>query len=315
MKKKEKSYQYKIKLKYQRKQLIIIGAIAVLLLSVIVIFGRYVTNNINNFFMRSKEFYFNSDKLKETEAVYQIDNWSGIDSYDIIINMDSRKNNLEAAKYDIAYNIKYTCSNNAICQLSKPNGTIYASNNTDSFNLTITPNRQLEVGDKVEVDIEVESMAQYKKTLKGKFTLVVGKEKLSYQITDEAQNPYMELRLTNTLSYYIVDQAFDGYTQGQKIDSDTYLGLSEENKKNCYSSMVTMKFDPTKILIDMTNEMFEKATNINRTTINGKTYISEITISVDAISSVDIRFYKVDVSQDYTYPKGNNSPIVTITSK
>ena len=37
-------------------------------------------------------------------------------------------------------------------------------------------------------------------------------------------------------------------------------------------------------------------------------------ISIDAISSREIRFYKVDVSQDYTYPNNNNS-IVTITSE
>ena len=229
--------------------------------------------------------------------------------------MDSRKNNLEAVTYDIGYNISYTCSDNAICQLSKTNGTIKATSNTDSFNLTITPNRQLEIGDKVEVEIQVESTAQYKKILKGKFTLVVGKERLSYQITDSAHSPYMELRLTNTLSYYIVNQAFDAYTVGQKIDSDTYIALSDENKKKCYSTMVTMKFNPSEVLIDMTNNTFEKATNIETTTINGKTYINSITINMDAISSEDIRFYKVDVSKNYTYPNGNSSSIVTITSK
>lgn len=315
MKENKKSYQYKIRLKYQRKQLVIILIMLICLISVFTILGRYITNNINNFFIRSKEFYFNSDKLKESQAVYQIENWSGIDDYIVTINMDSRKNNLEAVTYDIGYNISYTCSDNAICQLSKTNGTIKATSNTDSFNLTITPNRQLEIGDKVEVEIQVESTAQYKKILKGKFTLVVGKERLSYQITDSAQSPYMELRLTNTLSYYIVNQAFDAYTVGQKIDSDTYIALSDENKKKCYSTMVTMKFNPSEVLIDMTNNTFEKATNIETTTINGKTYINSITINMDAISSEDIRFYKVDVSKNYTYPNGNSSSIVTITSK
>lgn len=315
MEKNKKSYQYKIRLKYHRKQLIIILIILICFVSVLTIFGRYIINNINNFFVRSKEFYFNSDKLKESQAVYQIDNWSGIDDYVITINMDSRKNNLEAATYDIGYNISYTCSNNAICQLSKTEGIIKASDNSDSFNLTITPNTQLEIGDKVEVEIQAESTAQYTKTLKGKFTLVVGKERLSYQITDEAQSPYMDLRLTNTLSYYIVNQAFDSYTVGQKIDADTYRALSNENKKKCYSSMVTMKFNPNEILIDMTNDMFEKATNVGKITINGKTYINSITINMDAISSEDIRFYKVDVSKNYTYPNGNSSSIVTITSK
>ena len=43
-------------------------------------YGRYVYQDIRNFYLASKNFYFNSDKLKETMARYQIDNWSGVDS-------------------------------------------------------------------------------------------------------------------------------------------------------------------------------------------------------------------------------------------
>ena len=229
--------------------------------------------------------------------------------------MNSTKNNIEAATYDIGYSVSYECTDNAICTLNKTAGIISQSTNTDFFNITITPNMQLETGDRVIVEIEVTSTAQYKKTLKGRFTLVVGKENLSYQITDKSQNPYMELSITNTLSYYIVDQAFSNYTAGQKIDIDTYLALTDEEKKKCYSSIVTIKFNPTEILFDVTNNAYGDATNIKTTTIDGKTYINEITIPIDAVSSRDLRFYKVDVSKDYTYPNESNTSIVTITSK
>lgn len=300
--------------KYKKKQIIILALIVLCLLSFVIIFGRYVTNTINNFFVRSKEFYFYSDKLSEDNSVYQVDNWSGVDDYVITINMNSNNNNIEAATYDIGYNISYTCSDNAICQLSKTSGTILASTNSDFFNLTITPNTQLSTGDRVVVEVEVNSTAPYKKTLKGKFTLVVGKEKLSYQITDDEQSPYMILSMTNTLSYYTVKEAFGSYTVGQKIDIDTYLALTDEEKKKCYSAIVRIEFDPNEILFDVTNSAYADATNITTTTIGGKTYISGFTISIDAISSREIRFYKVDVSQDYTYPNNNNS-IVTITSE
>ncbi len=300
--------------KYKKKQIIILALITLSLLSFVIIFGRYVTNTINNFFVRSKEFYFYSDKLSEDNSVYQVDNWSGVDDYVITINMNSNNNNIESATYDIGYNISYTCSDNAICQLSKTSGTILASTNSDFFNLTITPNTQLSTGDKVVVEVEVNSTAPYKKTLKGKFTLVVGKEKLSYQITDDEQSPYMILSMTNTLSYYTVKEAFGSYTVGQKIDIDTYLALTDEEKKKCYSAIVRIEFDPNEILFDVTNSAYADATNITTTTIGGKTYISGFTISIDAISSREIRFYKVDVSQDYTYPNNNNS-IVTITSE
>ena len=300
--------------KYKKKQIIILALIVLCLLSFVIIFGRYVTNTINNFFVRSKEFYFYSDKLSEDNSVYQVDNWSGVDDYVITINMNSNNNNIESATYDIGYNISYTCSDNAICQLSKTSGTILASTNSDFFNLTITPNTQLSTGDRVVVEVEVNSTAPYKKTLKGKFTLVVGKEKLSYQITDDEQSPYMILSMTNTLSYYTVKEAFGSYTVGQKIDIDTYLALTDEEKKKCYSAIVRIEFDPNEILFDVTNSAYADATNITTTTIGGKTYISDFTISIDAISSREIRFYKVDVSQDYTYPNNNNS-IVTITSE
>lgn len=303
--------------KYKIKKLIILICILLCTFSFILIFGRYVTNSINNFFIRTKEFYFYSDKLSEgNSSVYQIDNWSGVDDYVITINMNSRKNNIKAVDYDIEYDISYTCSDNAICQLSKTEGIIYANSNADFFNLTITPNGQLDVGDKVVVEIEANSKGKYKKTIKGKFTLVVGKEMLSYQITDSKQNPYMELRITNTLSYYIVNEAFGEYSVGDKIDSDTYLNLSDTEKTKCYSALVTIEFDPQKVLFDITNELYKEATNIETTVIDGMTYIKALTFSIDASSSKDIRFYKVDVSSDYTYPNSSgSSAIVNVTSK
>ena len=54
-----------MKRKYNKRQILIRIAILLMLSSFVVIFGRYVTKNINNFFVRSKEFYFYSDKLTE----------------------------------------------------------------------------------------------------------------------------------------------------------------------------------------------------------------------------------------------------------
>ncbi len=309
------NYQLNLKRIYKKKQTIIIITILLFAISFVTVFGRYVTNSINDFFMRSKEFYFYSDKLSEEKTIFQIENWSGVDDYTITVNMNSRKNNLEVATYDIGYNITYTCSDNVICQLSKDKGIIAKETNTDFFNLTITPNTQLDTGDKVVVEIEATTNSNYAKTIKGRFTLIVGQEKLTYHITDSPNNPYAELRITNTLSYYVVAQNFSNFTTGQKIDFDTYLSLSEADKAKCYSSIVTITFDPSEILIDNTSESYQKATNVTTKTINGKSYINSITLSIDAISSVDLRFYKVDTSKDYTYPNLNNYSVVSVTTK
>lgn len=303
-------------IKYKKNQIIIATLIALSLLSFIIIFGRYLTSNVSNFFVRSKEFYFFSDKLSEDTSVYQVDNWSGVDDYTITINMNSRLNNIESATYDIGYDISYTCSDNAICQLSKTQGIIKADTNSDFFNLTITPNTQLKDGDKVVVDVVVNSTAPYKKTLKGKFTFVVGKEKLTYQITDKSQDPYMLFSMTNTLTYYTIKESFDSYRVGDRIDIDTYLSLSEDKKAKCYSAEVRIEFNPREVLFDVTNSAYSDATNITTTNIDGKTYINGFTIKIDAISSREIRFYKVDVNKDYTYPNNQQeSSIITVTTE
>ena len=300
--------------KYKKKQIILVLIILIIIISLVVIFGRFVTNSLNNFFLRSGEFYFESDKLSEEGTTLQVDNWSGVDDYTFTVNINTRKNNIETATYDIPYEIKYNASDNVICNLSKENGIIYASNNSDSFTLTITPNTQLRTGDKVTIDLEVMSIGEYKKTLKGKFILVVGQENISYEITDEKSNPYLELSITNTLSYYTVRQAFGNYNLGDRIDVDAYLALSQENKNKCYSGEVKLEFDPNEVLLDMTSEIYNQAKNIETININGNTYIKSFTINIDAISSVDIRFYKVDVTKDYTYPNNNNDSVIEVTS-
>lgn len=307
--------QLNLKRNYHKKQIIIVLAILLCATSFVIVFGRYVTESINNFFVRSKEFYFFSDKLAERGATFQVENWSGVEDYTITVNMNSRKNNIKAATYDIGYDIKYKCSDNAICQLSKNSGIIDKDSNTDFFNLIITPNTQLGTGDRVTVDIEVTSNTGYIKTLKGKFTLVVGQENLTYQITDAPDKPYMELRVTNTLPYYIVDQAFGSYTVGQKIDIDEYLKLVDEDRAKCHSAIVTVGFDPKDVLIDNTNENYQKVTDIKNTLIDGVTYINGFALAIDAISSADLRFYKTDTSRDYTYPNLENYSVVMITSE
>lgn len=300
--------------KYKKKQIILVLIVLIIIISLVVIFGRFVTNSLNNFFLRSGEFYFESDKLSEEGTTLQVDNWSGVDDYTFTVNINTRKNNIETATYDIPYEIKYSASDNVICNLSKENGIIYASNNSDSFTLTITPNTQLRTGDKVTIDLEVISTGEYKKTLKGEFILVVGQENISYEITDEKSNPYLELSITNTLSYYTVRQAFGNYNLGDRIDVDAYLALSQENKNKCYSGEVKLEFDPNEVLLDMTSEIYNQAKNIETININGNTYIKSFTINIDAISSVDIRFYKVDVTKDYTYPNNNNDSVIEVTS-
>ena len=306
-------YNKKKSTKKKKDKRIFLMIMLVIFIFITTVFGRYITSSIHDFFLRSKEFYFYSDKLKEEGANYQIENWSGVDRYEIVINMNSRSNNLNVTSYDIDYDISYTYSDNIICDISKTSGTIYASTNSDSFNIMLTPNTQLNTGDTVWVEITATSKGPYKKTLTGKFTLVVGKENVSYTIEDIENRQYLELKITNTLSYYTVEQSFDSHKAGDRITIDEYLSLSEENKRKCYSARVNIDFNPENVLIDITNGTYKNGTNVQTTQIDGFTYVDSFSLSIDAITSVNIRFYKTDVTKDYTY-NGLGNPVITVST-
>lgn len=301
--------------KYRRKQILLLSVLLLFSTSILVSFGRYAIKRINNSFTRTKEFYFYSDKLSKDGADYQILNWSGVDDYTITVNLNSNANNLLKASYDLDYEINCTCSSNLICELSKTSGTISANTNSDFFNINITPNAQFRTGDTAEVEITVEVNEPYHSVLSGKFTFVVGQESLTYQIDDSVGSTYLELSITNTISFYNVETAFETYSVGDKISEEVYSTLSDENKAKCYSSIVTLSFDPNILRLDMTDENYLKTIAVNDTTIGGKTYINGMTFKIPASSSTKVRFYKLIPSNNYTYPIVNSSPIITLTNR
>ena len=140
-----KKSKYDIIKNYNFKQIAILFILVIFTISFVSVLARYVVKKISNFYTYSQEFYFDSDKLKEDNPVYQLENWPGVDPYTITINMNSYGNNLLKTSYDIEYEISYVCSNNAICQISKQDnkGVISANTNTDFFNVIITPNTAL----------------------------------------------------------------------------------------------------------------------------------------------------------------------------
>lgn len=297
----------------KNKKVIIIFAIFFLvLIGTIPTLGRYIGNEIKNYYLSSKNFYFNSDKLQPNGIVYQVENWSGVDSYSVTFNMNSYKNNTVFSETDIKYEIIYSCSENVTCTINKTEGIIFASEHTDSFTVTITPIKPLEDNDKATINVEVKSTSPYTKTLKGTFNVVVGKMGLTYEVIDEPSSTYFEVSITNTLDYYIVRESFNDYPVGHKIDIDEYLSLTDENKEKCASSIATINFDPNIVLLDMTTTAYLESIDTTKITIDGFEYINGLSFKIDALSSYRVKFYKVDSNNDYTYPFENENSIVNI---
>ena len=293
-------------------KLLFIVIIILLLIPFVSTFSKFVYKQIQDTYFNSKNFYFASDKLGEELLTYQIDNWNGIDPYNITINMNSFKNNLVSSDSDISYDISFKCSNNILCSSSKSSCVISAATNTDQFTINSTPNVKLDDGDSIWIEVEATSTSPYIKTLKARFVINVGYYGVSYEITDNSNDLFLELKITNTLDYYNVKESFDNYQVGDKIDISTYLNLDDTNKKKCASITVLLNFDPNILLIDMTNNAYLNSNSYSTTTIDNYNYINGISFTVEAISSEYVRFYKKDPSQNYVYPNSSNESIIDV---
>lgn len=279
--------------------------------------GRYAYKEIKNYFLKTNKFYFNCDKLSESGSNIEMTNWSGVGSYTIVFNMNNYSNRLLKSDEDIEYDISFNCSSNVTCSIenNKTNGTITSETNSDSFTIVISvpANVVLHDRDAVELNVEATSTSPYVKRLYGTFRLVVGHYGLSYEIEDSANSPYLSLKNTNTLDYYIVKTAFGDYTVGSQIDIPTYQSLSETDKQKCASAIITLRFNPNVILLDMTSENYQNAFNIETERINNYDYIKAFSFKIDAMSSNNIKFYKKNVSNNYSYPGQNANSIITVT--
>ena len=192
-----------------KNKIIYIVIITIFLLSLITLtYGRYIYNSVRDFYLASKSFYFESDKLTVNRAIYQVDNWSAVDPFLITINLNNNKNNLvqlcfqiQRLHSDITYEISYVCSDNILCSVNSTGGTLYTEPGTTNFTAIITPNATFQNGDEVFIEITVKSTSPYKKTLKGRFILKVGKSGIYYSIDDKIGSPYLNFNITNTLDY------------------------------------------------------------------------------------------------------------------
>lgn len=278
-------------------------------------FGRYIYLEVRDFYLASKNFYFYSDKLDSSIKRYTIDNWSGVEDYPIVINMNNYLNNKKYSSSDIYYDVNFNCSTNVICTSNIGDGSrvILSESHTDSFQINVRPNAEFHDGDNAWLEVYASSTVPYVKSLSGRFVLNVGKIGTTYKINDSLGSPYFDLIVTNTLDYYTVNQSFGDYAAGHRLDINTYMALSDVNKSKCSSVITNVSFNPNVTILDMTNQNYLDGRNITSTTIGGYQYINGFTFDVDALSSTTVRFYKKNTLVDYTYPLGSSESIIDVS--
>lgn len=302
----------KINIKNKKRILLFLLIFAILLPGGITL-SKYIAKSIKNYILESNNFFFNSDKLTEDGINYEINNWGGSDSIQIQFQLNNYKNNILSSESDITYSINATCDSSIICSLDNNNGIIYKNEKIDNVTLTINPTRIFNDGESININVTATSSSPYVKELSASFKITVGKRGISYEITDEEDSPYLIFSITNSNNLYKVKENFDTYSIGDILSVDVYLKLSDVNKLKCYCTLVTLSFDPNYVVIDTTQSLLKNA-DYQETSVNGVNYINRVTFDVDAMTSKEIRFYKKNISINYTYPIINDTPIINFSA-
>ena len=276
--------------------------------------AKYIKEEFHSYFLNAKHFYFTSNRLKKNDPTYLVNNWSGVGSFDISFDLLSTKNSLVYTDYDIPYTVSAVCPNDVTCTLDKSSGTVYSASQThsDTVTLSVNPTRNYEEGDRLQIKITASSTEPYVETISATFEYVVGKKGITYEIEDEANRPYMVLKITNAINYCKVIQAFGDYHVDQLLDNSVYRGLNASDKAKCVGESITLNFDPNVIILDTTSNIVNTAT-IGNTSISGVDFVSMLNFYIEPVSTMAIKFYKKNTANNYTYPVVNNNSIVTVT--
>ena len=270
-----------------------IVVIIVLLVFGITVFGRYIYNSAREAYLTAQQFYFSSNILTVNGSNYQYENWGGSGTYAIEFELYSYLNSISKLDYDLGYTV--TCSTSDTDKIriginsddvnapTTLTDAIPASTNTSQVGIFVTPIAEIEKNESVKIQVTASTSVPYQKTISCEFTLkAVTQGENTYLIQDAVNQEYAILSLTCV---------------------------------NDSGAQVTLEFDPSKLRIDMNDEVY-----INRVvdedvtvTIDGKSYVKKFIFNIDAETTKNVKFYKVDKTENYTYPGVQATSPITVT--
>lgn len=270
------------------------GKIGIVIFLVIIIisisaFGRYFYNTIREAYFTSKRFYFTSDLLTIDNQTYTYENWGGIDVYEINIDLYSYANTLLRLDYDLNYELtcesltpsKISCAINSVDGPTTTTGVIYATTNVSQIKIYVTPLTQVNKGETVTVSLRASTQEPYQKEISCEISLKVKEQTTNtYEIEDEVNRNYATLKIVNA--------------------QDT-------------SIQYTLTFDPRKLRLDLNDDIYINRISTATTTIDGNEYVNKIVFNMNKEATKNIKFYKVDMTKDYTYPSGDAECAINVS--
>ena len=267
----------------KKKRIILLIIIVILMIS-LPIFGRYTYNSLREMYLASKKFYYTSNLLGENKTYT---NWGGSEVYVVNFELYSYDNKLRKMEenLDCAIRAKVN-SGNVKCYIASGGSTTTESTDT-TLNKTITvtndnkirvsvyiiPVTKIANGNNVVVEISATSVSPYEKKLTSNITLTSTAQE-DYKIVDKVDDDYAELILSNS-----------------KTEDVT----------------VSLTFNPETIRIDSNDPIFDLATtSYTDTTVNGVSYINTINFKLSGENAKNIKFYKTNKKNNYSYEQNNN---------
>ena len=166
-------------------------------------------------------------------------------------------------------------------------GIIYAKegdtpNNVSRLKIVVTPKMQIEQNDIITIKIKASTQEPYKKEISCEISLRIQQVLTNtYEIEDVANRNYLTLKIVN----------------------------AHETGGN-----VSLEFDPNVVRIDLNDEAYIDRVEGSEE-VNSDGFVEKFVFTMDKESARNIRFYKVDMSQDYTYPSGDTESIISVNEE
>ena len=99
----------------------------------------------------------------------------------------------------------------------------------------------------------------------------------------------------------------------EDVANRNYLMLKMVNSHETGGN-VSLQFDPNVVRIDLNDEAYiDRVEGSEEKNSNG--FVEKFTFTMDRESAKNIKFYKVDMSQDYTYPSGDAECVITVSAE
>lgn len=251
---------------------LIIGLIAVAGISLIGISAKYVFQKSENKETASSQFYFTSDLLSEAGKTYTLN----ANTTELTIELYNKADDLRWADNNIAYSytVSYTEDTSGNADAGQTGGTSAWSNGNGTLlhnaSTSTTGTIQLTGLQSGTYTVTATATSPFTKTLTGKFVIPAQDTGVEYKVDDTNPSPYAVLTV---------------WTKD-------------------YSGEVTVSW-PERVFPDQTQEAFESRTDL---TSDGETYSAGyVTVKMEKNSSYTWRFFKKDISEDYSGDSSNSS--------